>query len=380
MENVVTAAGAAPTAGNLSPFRGKRVFVTGDTGFKGSWLSLWLSELGADVTGYSLPPGYPRSHFELLRLGRVIRHIDGDLRDAGALQAAVRGARPEFVFHLAAQALVRGAYADPLTTFSTNVMGSVCLLEAVRHAEDVRALVYITSDKCYLNKEWPWSYRETDELGGHDPYSASKAAAEHAFAAYYHSFLKQRGGLGAATVRAGNVIGGGDRAADRLVPDCIRALTRDEPIVLRNPNATRPWQFVLEPLGGYLVLALRLAQDPPRFAGSWNYGPDPAGVRTVDEVARRIVEIWGGGSIRHEPDEAGRQEATLLQLSIDKVRSLIGWRPVYTVTQSIDETVRWYRAAHDGAAVPDLSRSQIRDYMAAAAAAHPSEAASDRRR
>ncbi len=379
MEDVVTAAPAVPSAKNLAAFRGTRVFITGDTGFKGSWLSLWLRELGADVTGYSLPPGYPGSHFELLDLGRLIHHIDGDVRDADGLREAMRAARPDFVFHLAAQALVRTAYADPVTTFSTNVVGSVCLLEAVRRVDSVRALIYTTSDKCYLNKEWTWSYRETDELGGHDPYSASKAAAEHAYLAYYHSFLKHRASLGSATVRAGNVIGGGDRAADRLVPDCIRALTQDEPIVLRNPNATRPWQFVLEPLGGYLILALRLAREPQRFAGSWNYGPEPASVRTVDQVARRIVDVWGSGSIRHETGSGGtHHEATLLQLSIDKVRHLIGWRPVYAVTKCIDETVLWYRAAHDGVAVPDLSRSQIRDYMTAAA--NLSEACGDRGR
>ena len=357
---------AAPGARRLSAFQGARVFVTGHTGFKGSWLSLWLAELGAEVTGYALPPAYADSHFELLGLDRHIRHIEGDLRDTGRLLGAVRDAKPDFVFHLAAQALVRQSYADPLTTFGTNVFGTAALLDAVRQAESVRALVCITSDKCYLNKEWTWSYRETDELGGHDPYSASKAAAENAFLAYQHSYFRHRPDLGAATARAGNVIGGGDWASDRLVPDCIRALNRGEPIVLRHPAATRPWQLVLEPLGGYLVLALALAERKVEAGGSWNFGPDPLGVRTVEQVARRIVELWGSGAVRHEPDRDLRHEATLLQLSIDKARHQLGWQPVYGVDACIEETVSWYRARHDGAAVPELSRAQIRRYMAAA--------------
>jgi CDP-glucose 4,6-dehydratase len=359
---------ALPTAENLSIFRGSRVFVTGDTGFKGSWLSLWLSELGASVTGYALPPAGPKSHFELLGLDRVIHHIDGDLRDADALSAALRAAKPDFVFHLAAQALVRRSYLDPLTTFSTNVLGSVHLLEAVRHADSVRSLVYVTSDKCYLNKEWTWSYRETDELGGLDPYSASKAAAENVFRAYRHSYLRHRAQLGTATVRAGNVIGGGDWSPDRLVPDCIHALTEKIPIVLRNPGATRPWQFVLEPLGGYLMLADRLSRRSVELSGSWNFGPDPIGVRTVDQVARQIVKDWGAGSVQHDIDPDAHHEATLLQLSIDKARNLLGWRPIYEAGKGIRETVHWYRKIYDGQGAPDLSRAQIQSYMSAAGA------------
>jgi CDP-glucose 4,6-dehydratase len=367
MENMVKAA-AVPDAQTLSAYSGKRVFITGDTGFKGSWLSLWLSELGAEVTGYALPPGYPRSHFELLGLDRTIRHIDGDIRDAASLAKHLRAARPEFVFHLAAQSLVRRSYADPLETFSTNVLGSAHLLDAVRNAPSVRALIYVTSDKCYLNKEWEWSYRETDELGGHDPYSASKAAAEKVFQGYYHSFLKHRPELGAATVRAGNVIGGGDWAEDRLIPDCIRALQNGKPIVLRNPDATRPWQFVLEPVGGYLAHALKLAQAPQRYAGSWNYGPEAGSLRTVAEVVGRIIELWGAGKIERETANDARHEAMLLQLSIDKVRGQLGWRPVYDAAKSIDQTVRWYRTMDRGnASAADLSRAQIREYMAAAA-------------
>lgn len=358
---------ATPSAKNLAAFRGARVFITGDTGFKGSWLSLWLAELGAQVTGYALPPYYPESHFELLGLDRLIRHVEGDLRDFDHLYRTLSEAEPDYVFHLAAQALVRRSYADPLTTFSTNVYGSVCVLEAVRQVESVRSLVYITSDKCYLNNEWPWSYRETDQLGGYDPYSASKAAAENAFLAYYHSFLKHRATLGAATTRAGNVIGGGDWSADRLVPDCIRSLKRGAPIVLRSPNATRPWQFVLEPLGGYLMLALRLAQEPERYAGSWNFGPEAVSVRTVEQVARQIIENWGGGTVEYEGNKAtAEHEATLLQLSIDKARAQLGWQPIYDATTSVAETVNWYLAWNRGAPIKDFSRTQISAYMTAA--------------
>lgn len=364
MEDLVR---AAPTAAALSAFRGRRVFVTGHTGFKGSWLSLWLTELGAEVTGYALPPAYPMSHFALLELDHHIRHIEGNLCDAERLSAAIREAAPEFVFHLGAQALVRRSYADPLGTFATNVYGSACLLDAVRRTDGIRALIFVTSDKCYLNKEWAWSYRETDELGGHDPYSASKAAAENVYLGYANSFLRHRPGLGSATVRAGNVIGGGDWAADRLVPDCIRALEARRPITLRNPQATRPWQFVLEPLGGYLMLALRLAEDSERYAGSWNFGPSPNAVRTVGQVSRRIVDQWGEGELRHEPPEVSAHEAMLLQLSIDRAAHVLGWRPVYSVDTCVDETVTWYRARFDGVDVGGLSRAQLRRYMAAAA-------------
>jgi CDP-glucose 4,6-dehydratase len=359
---------AAPSEANLSAFRGKRVFVTGHTGFKGSWLGLWLSELGADVTGYALKPAYEKSHFDLLGLRERLHHIEGDIRDAEKLHAAMEAARPEIVFHLAAQALVRPSYTDPLTTFGTNAYGSACLLDAVRRVDGIRALIFATSDKCYLNKEWAWSYRETDELGGHDPYSASKAAAENVYLGYYHSFLRHRAGLGSATVRAGNVVGGGDWAADRLVPDTIRALESAQAITLRNPSATRPWQFVLEPLGGYMTLALRLTEAPDRFAGSWNFGPLANNVRTVDQISRRIVQRWGSGEIRHDPQGVGTaHEAMLLQLSIDKIAHYVGWQPVYSVEECIDETVAWYRARFDGADVPELSRSQLRRYMQAAA-------------
>lgn len=248
-------------------FKGKRVFITGHTGFKGSWLAFLLCEIGADVMGFALPPATTMNHFNLLNLDKKIKHVVGDIRDASLLSATLNKFKPEFVFHLAAQALVRPSYSEPAATFSTNVIGSVNLLDAVRLCESVRSLVYITSDKCYENVEWIWGYRENDQLGGRDPYSASKAAAEIVFSSYVRSFFEQNTSLGAASARAGNVIGGGDWALDRIIPDCIRAIEVGDPIRLRNPAATRPWQHVLEPIAGYLLLAARLYDEPKLWGG-----------------------------------------------------------------------------------------------------------------
>ncbi|HEU4408037.1 MAG TPA: CDP-glucose 4,6-dehydratase [Polyangiaceae bacterium] len=349
----------------LERFRGERVLVTGDTGFKGAWLSLWLSELGARVTGYALPPESDEGLFVRAGLGRRVRHVDGDVRDAERLAALVAEERPAYVFHLAAQSLVRRSYADPRETFETNVSGSVNLLEAVRREPAVRALVYVTSDKCYRNKEWVWGYRETDELGGSDPYSASKAAAEIVFSAYHESYFARRAGFGAASVRAGNVIGGGDWCENRIVPDVVRALRAGEPVVLRNPRSTRPWQHVLDPLHGYLRLALALVDDPAAHAGAWNFGPDGGAAHTVDEVARLAVEAWGGGEIEHRPDPGAPREATLLQVSVDKARARLGFRARYDVATAVRETMRWYREVHRGADALELSCRQLAEYARA---------------
>ncbi|MCH7691845.1 MAG: CDP-glucose 4,6-dehydratase [Proteobacteria bacterium] len=344
-------------------FRGKRVLVTGDTGFKGSWLSLWLTELGADVTGYALPAEGGQPLFDLLGLERMIRHVDGDVRDADAVQAAFAEARPEIVFHLAAQSLVRRSYDEPKYTFDTNVGGAVNVLEAVRATPSVRAVVCITSDKCYRNKEWVWGYRENDELGGHDPYSASKAAAEMVIGAYIASYFHGDGAPGVASTRAGNVIGGGDWTTDRIVPDCMRALKEGAGIVLRNPDATRPWQHVLEPLSGYLLLAARLLEDPGRHSGAWNFGPRPGSVRTVRELAETVVRDWGGGDITVKREPGDRHEATLLHLSIDKAQTGLGWSPKWDAGRTIAETVSWYRAVHDGESPVDATRRQIKAFM-----------------
>jgi len=347
----------------LSDLDGRRVLVTGHTGFKGSWLAFLLKRLGCEVAGYALPPEYPGSHFELLGLDNIIWHIEGDIRDGEKLASVIREFQPEFVFHLAAQALVRRSYADPVATFSTNIMGSVNLLEAVRGCNSIRSLIFVTSDKCYENKEWVWGYRENDRLGGHDPYSASKAAAEIVFSAYLRSFFSARGGIGAASVRAGNVIGGGDWAENRIVPDCIRAIQAGEPIRLRHPEATRPWQHVLEPISGYLLLAMRLSEEPDIYSGAWNFGPSSGDVRTVRDVAEHLIARLGGRFIEVDVGLATQPEATLLQLNCDKAHQMLGWRPRWNVDQALDRTAAWYQEVQQGRAASEVTWEQICEYF-----------------
>ena len=347
-------------------YSGRRVLVTGDTGFKGSWLSIALTQLGAEVSGFALPPDHADGHFRSAGVAGIITHTDGDLRDAAAVRGAMESAKPDIVFHLAAQALVRASYEDPKRTFDTNVGGSVNVLEAVRLTPGVRALVYVTSDKCYRNKEWVWGYRENDELGGDDPYSASKAAAELVIASYSHSFFDRRQDFGAASVRAGNVIGGGDWSANRIVPDCIRAVKAGEAIVLRNPDSTRPWQHVLEPVFGYLLLGARLLEQPKRFAGAWNFGPRPEATRTVHELASEVVRRWGSGSVRVEKAKDAPHEAGLLQLNCDKAMAGLGWQAAWPFEEAVAATVAWYRRTTDGEVAIDVTRSQITQYLEAA--------------
>lgn len=344
-------------------FRGRRVLVTGHTGFKGSWLALWLTRMGAQVMGYALPPERDDDHFNLIGLEGKIEHVIGDIRDAAAVQQAFDHFHPEIVFHLAAQPLVRLSYAEPKLTFDTNIAGSVNILEAVRTSASVKALVYITSDKCYRNNEWIWGYRENDELGGHDPYSASKAAAELVFSSYQDSFFHARADFGAATVRAGNVIGGGDWALDRIVPDTMRALRAGAPIRLRNPGSTRPWQHVLEPLSGYLMIAAKLLEAPARYAGAWNFGPRGESIRTVHDLAEAAVRQWGGGKVEIAQQADAPHEAGLLHLNCDKAHQLLGWHPLWDFERTVAETVRWYREVTAGASALDVSSRQIQDYM-----------------
>jgi CDP-glucose 4,6-dehydratase len=348
-------------------FRGKRVLITGHTGFKGSWLSLWLHELGAKVTGLALAPDTEPSHFELIGLRNIINHIEGDIRDPHVVDKAFKTARPEIVFHLAAQALVRDSYENPKDTFDTNIGGTVNILEAVRASSSVKAVVVITSDKCYENKEWVWGYRENDPMGGHDPYSASKGATEIVCSSYRRSFFDKAGRgphMGFATVRAGNVIGGGDWARDRIIPDCIRALSENKPIVIRNPNATRPWQHVLDPLSGYLFLAQQLIEAPDRFAGEWNFGPADIEHINVEELAKRFVAAWGEGRIESvKLNQSAPHEANLLRLSIDKAACELGWFPVLNGSTAIDWTVNWYKDWHRaGNNMRELSLDQVHAY------------------
>jgi CDP-glucose 4,6-dehydratase len=347
----------------LEQFSGKRVLITGETGFKGSWLSLWLHTLGAEVQGLALPPRTREDHFTLTRLQEIVHHVDADIRDSTLVKQVFRRFQPEFVFHLAAQPLVRASYVDPKTTFDTNVGGSVNLLEAVRETDTVKVLVYVTSDKCYRNREWIWGYRENDELGGNDPYSASKAAAEIVFASYRESFFRKGRSIGAASVRAGNVIGGGDWAIDRIIPDGIRALREQRAIQVRNPGATRPWQHVLDPLHGYLTLAARLSTNPTRYSGSWNFGPDGSCVRNVGELVASMIRIWGSGSVELAPQCNAPEEAQLLQLNCEKAHQELRWRPLWDFDRAVHETVTWYRKWHEGNEALDLSIGQIQDHM-----------------
>ncbi|MGH8671612.1 MAG: CDP-glucose 4,6-dehydratase [Burkholderiales bacterium] len=343
-------------------FRGKRVLVTGDTGFKGSWLSVWLHELGANVVGYALPPERGNDHFNLLALNRIIHHVDGDIRDYSSFKQVVNDFQPQFIFHLAAQSLVRLSYDEPKLTFDTNAAGSVNVLEACRTTASVRVLIFVTSDKCYRNQEWTWGYRENDELGGHDPYSASKAAAELIFSGYLDSYFAGRAHFGAASVRAGNVIGGGDWAEDRIVPDSIKALQKNAPIPLRNPHATRPWQHVLEPLSGYLLLAQKLNEEPKIYSGAWNFGPSSDAIHTVRDLAEKIVSCWGNGAISETKAAMPPHEARLLRLNCDKAHQLLGWRPRWAFYRAISETVRWYLEVTAGTPAYTITKKQIRDY------------------
>lgn len=346
--------------------KGARVLVTGNTGFKGSWMSAWLLELGAEVGGFALPPEGDEPLFVHLGLEDRLTQFFGDLREPAPIAAAVDSFRPDAVIHLAAQSLVLKSYREPKLTFDTNVGGGVNLLEAVRNTEHIRALVFITSDKCYLDRESVFGYRESDELGGIDPYSASKAAAEIVFYAYVRSYFEDKKGFGAVSARAGNVIGGGDWSRDRIMPDCMRALSSGQPIEIRSPDATRPWQHVLEPLCGYLTLTGRLLASPESVNGSWNFGPTPTDMRTVQELAERVVARWGKGEIDVVAPDTAAHETHTLFLNSDKARRMLGWSSRWNFERTVDETVDWYREVHDGAAPVEVTRRQIHEYMDAA--------------
>jgi CDP-glucose 4,6-dehydratase len=347
----------------LNSLKGKRVLVTGSTGFKGSWLCTWLVEIGAIVYGFALPPKLGAPLFDQLQLGNRIDQHNGDIRNFSDIEDVIKQTRPEIIIHLAAQALVRRSYHNPKETFDTNIGGGINLLEAVRNSLDVKALVFITSDKCYRNKEWIWGYRENDEIGGPDPYSASKAAAENVFEGYYQSFLSDKDQFGAVTARAGNVIGGGDLSEDRIVPDCIRALRNENPIEVRNPLATRPWQHVLEPLSGYLTLAINILKSPAETTGAWNFGPNTENVRPVIELAEMATNIWGRGSVDILQDILAPHESNLLMLSSDKAKSQLAWQPLWNFERCVSETIEWYRKTDAGNDPLELTLAQISSYV-----------------
>ena len=345
-------------------YRGRRVLVTGHTGFKGSWLCLWLTALGAEVSGLALDPPSQPSHWDLLKMPVGDQRVD--IRDEAAVRAVFSAERPEIVFHLAAQSLVRRSYREPVTTWASNVMGTMHVLEAVRHTPEVRAAVVVTTDKCYENREWPWPYRERDRLGGHDPYSASKAGAELVAASYRSAFLQQPGAALLATGRGGNVIGGGDWSEDRLIPDFIRSLGANEKLIVRSPQSTRPWQHVLDCLSGYLLLGQRLLAGDVNCAEAWNFGPDQQDNRTVEQVLSELARDWPqlAWEVTAEPQA---HEAGLLQLDSAKARMHLGWRPVWNTDEAIRRTAGWYRAWLQDGRVSSLE--DVAAYTADASAA-----------
>ena len=365
MEELVTSA---------SFWKGRRVFLTGHTGFKGGWLALWLARVGAEVRGYSLDPGTQPSFFDAAQVASVVEDIRGDIRDASALESSIREFAPEVIFHLAAQALVRTSYESPIETYSINVMGTAHLFDAVRRTPSVRAVVCITTDKCYENKEWLWPYRETDPLGGYDPYSSSKACAELVAASfrqsYFHPAKLAEHGVAIATARAGNVIGGGDWSNDRLIPDIVRGFLAGEPVRIRNPHSIRPWQHVLEPLHGYIRLAEKLltgsAESRSEFATAYNFGPMQDDARTVSWIADRMASLWGDGSSYSFEDYSGPHEAHYLKLDISRATHHLQWTPQLRLDAALSWLVDWYRewqgSANPGSDMRDFTLYQISAY------------------
>lgn len=348
-------------------WKGKKVFITGHTGFKGSWLCLWLHKVGAKVTGYALNPQTEPSLFELCNVSEMVDSVIADIRKRDELTEAMLTASPEIVIHLAAQPLVRDSYKNPVETYEINVMGTVNLFEAVRNCKTVKAVVNVTTDKCYENKEWVWGYRENEPFGGYDPYSNSKACSELVTAAYRNSFFNPKDysihGVAVASARAGNVIGGGDWAADRLIPDCIRAIRNGENIIIRNPNAIRPWQHVLEPLSGYLMLAQKLWQEGAAYAEGWNFGPNDEDAKPVSWIVDRLTKAWSEGASWVVDGGVHPHEATYLKLDCSKAHARLGWQPRWSLESAIDAIVEWQKAQLASADMRTVTLAQIARYQ-----------------
>ncbi len=348
----------------------KRVFLTGHTGFKGSWLSLWLQSLGAKVTGYALSPPSNPNMFEVAKVSDGMKSIIGDIRDLNVLQNAIHEASPEIVIHMAAQPIVRYSFANPVDTYATNVMGSVNLLEAVRNTKDIKAVVNVTSDKCYENREWAWGYRENEAMGGYDPYSNSKGCAELVTAAYRSSFFNPENysnhGVAVASARAGNVIGGGDWASDRLIPDFIRAIVAGDKVIIRSPDAIRPWQHVLEPLSGYLLLAEKLYTQGSQFAEAWNFGPNDSDAKSVEWIIDQLVTNWGNDAgFKVDQSKANLHEAHFLKLDCTKARMSLGWKSQWDASETIQRICLWHKAHLSRQDMKAFSLSEIEQYQKA---------------
>jgi CDP-glucose 4,6-dehydratase len=350
----------------VNPWQGRRVFLTGHTGFKGGWLALWLAGRGAKIRGYALAPECEPNLFTAASVASALEDVRGDIRDYPKLQASITEFRPEVVFHLAAQPLVRRSYADPLGTYATNVMGTAHLMEAVRQTPGVRAVICVTTDKCYQNQEWVWPYRETDPLGGYDPYSSSKSCAEVVTAAYRSSFFPvdrlHDHQVAVATARAGNVIGGGDWSEDRLIPDLIRGFLAAQPVLIRRPKAIRPWQHVLDPLHGYLRLAEQLLAGKAQFASSYNFGPGDQDAWSVEQIAMKLAKLWGDGGSWTCDTAASVHEAHFLRLDASKAHMELGWQPRLKIEKALEWTIDWYRAWQHGEEMQCETQKQIAAY------------------
>jgi len=346
-------------------WKGKRVFLTGHTGFKGSWLSLWLQSMGTKVVGYALAPPTNPSLFEVGRIADGMISLEGDIRSIEQMKMALLQHQPEIVIHMAAQSLVRYSYQNPLETYATNVMGTVNVLEAVRHTSSVKAVVVITTDKCYENREWVWSYRENEAMGGYDPYSSSKGCAELVTAAYRQSFFNQAegGSVAVASVRAGNVIGGGDWAVDRLIPDVMRSISAHRPVLIRNPLAIRPWQHVLEPLSGYLLLARKLYEDGADYAEGWNFGPSEDDARPVQWIVERLSELWGEDANWTIDKTEHPHEAHYLKLDCSKAKLRLNWQPRWSLAQALENIIAWHKAHQRGYDMREFTLEQIADFQ-----------------
>lgn len=351
---------------NKSIWKDKKVLITGHTGFKGSWLSIWLKMMGAEAIGYALEPYTDRDNFVLSELGDKITHIVGDVRDYEHIYEIFKQYEPEFVFHLAAQSIVRESYINPKETFDVNIGGTVNVLDCCRLTDSVRVIINITTDKCYENKEWIWGYRENDRLGGYDPYSSSKAGSEIVTAAYRQSFFNpekfNKHGKNLASARAGNVIGGGDWQTDRLIPDCICSLEKNKPVIVRNPSAIRPWQHVLEPLSGYLLLAEKMYQNHGKYCEAWNFGSDEGSMRTVSEITDLVIQNWGDGSWQDESEKNAPHEAGILKLDISKATSLLNWKPMWNIEKAVRKTIEWYKS-YKKRDIYHLCEEQINSYV-----------------